>query len=146
MNALEALESAVRLNRMVLLEKITAGDLTPTQVIACDGLVEAWTPGVYTVGEARRHRGQTWRCCQGHDSTANPAWAPGAEGTEALWAAYHTMDPARARPWVAPTGAHDAYQTGECMVWSSGAVYRCTADGVVHGPDTRPEAWEAVEI
>lgn len=127
---------------MVLSEKLAAGDLTPTQVVACDGLVEDWTPGVYAAGDTRRHGGQTWKCCQGHDSTGNPGWIPGE--APALWTPYHTTDTNRARPWVAPTGAHDAYQTGEVMRWTDGKVYRCAQDATVHGPEELPAAWAAV--
>lgn len=114
----KGLESAIRLNRILMLQTLQAGKLTPTQIIACDGLLEEWAPGTYKVGDVRNFAGQTWQCCQDHDSTETPDWTPTA--APALWAAYHAADPAHARPWVAPTGAHDAYQAGEVMVWTDG--------------------------
>ena len=138
----KGLESAIRLNRIMMATGIQSGTLTPTQIIACDGLVEDWAPGAFSMGDVRNHAGQTWRCCQAHDSTASPDWAPGA--VAALWAAYHAREVAYARPYVAQSGAHDAYQTGEVMVWSDGAVYRALQDNLVHDPATLPTAWEKV--
>lgn len=120
------------------------GGLTDNQVLEVSELFPAWEPGTYEVGEVRNHGGQTWRCVQAHDSTATPDWAPGS--VAALWAPYHAADPAYARPWIAPTGAHDAYQKGECMVWTDGAVYRCLTDGTVHDPAALPGSWEAVDV
>lgn len=138
----KGLESAIRLNRILMGASIKAGNLTPTQIIACDGLVEDWTPGNYAVDDVRNYNGQTWRCCQAHDSTSSPDWAPGA--VAALWAPYHASEAAYARPWTAPTGAHDAYQSGEVMVWTDGATYQCKQDATVHDPDTLPTAWELI--
>lgn len=112
-------------------------------VIADMALLQEWQPGPYTIGDVRTHGGQPWRCCQGHDSAGNDAWAPGA--APALWAPYHATSARWALPWVAPTGAHDAYQAGECMLWTDGQIYRCLADATVHGPDALPGAWEVQE-
>ena len=136
------LESAIRLNRILMQQTLQAGKLTPTQIIACDGLVEEWAPGTYKVGDVRNYAGQTWRCCQDHDSTQTTDWTPAA--APSLWAVYHAADPAHARPWVAPTGAHDAYQAGEVMVWTDGKTYLCKQDSTVHDPATLPAAWEVL--
>lgn len=136
------LESAIRLNRILMQQTLQAGKLTPTQIIACDGLVDEWAPGVYKVNDVRNYAGQTWRCCQDHDSTQTTDWTPTAASS--LWAAYHSTDPAHARPWVAPTGAQDAYQAGEAMVWTDGKTYLCKQDNTVHDPAALPAAWEAL--
>ena len=111
-------------------------------VLADTALLLPWAPGKYAVGDVRTHAGQPWRCCQAHDSTGNDAWAPGA--VPALWAPYHATSARWALPWVAPTGAHDAYQTGEYMLWADGQCYRCKADATVWGPDAVPSNWEVV--
>lgn len=139
-----ALESAVYLNRILLESAVKAGSLTPTQIVACDGLVEPWAPGVFVPGDVRSDEEQIWRCIQGHDSSNNPSWKP--DNTRALWVPYHTTDPAKARPYIAPTMADDAYNKGECMVWTDGTVKRSKRDAVVHGPDVLPDAWETVTI
>lgn len=46
-------------------------------------------------------------------------------------------------PYVQPTGAHDAYNTGDKVTYN-GQRYICRMDGCVWDPDTYPEAWELV--
>ena len=137
-----ALESTVYLNRILLGNAVKAGSLTPTQVMACDALVEPWAPGVFEAGDVRADGGQIWRCAQGHDSTNNPGWSP--VNSRALWVPYHTTDPAKARPYIAPTMAEDTYNKGECMIWTDETVRRALRDGITHGPDVLPDAWELV--
>lgn len=45
--------------------------------------------------------------------------------------------------FVQPTGAHDAYQTGD-QVTFNGKRYRCLMDNCVWSPDTLPSAWEEI--
>ena len=45
--------------------------------------------------------------------------------------------------WVQPTGAHDAYNTGDRVTYN-GRVYESTMDGNVWAPDAYPQGWEAV--
>ena len=47
-------------------------------------------------------------------------------------------------PYVQPTGAHDAYNTGDKVTYN-GQRYICRMDGCVWDPDTYPAAWERVE-
>ena len=104
-------------------------------------LVRPWRPGVYAAGDVRAYGAIPYRCVQAHDSTQNPAWTPEAE--PALWMQYHGTTPETARPWVAPTGAHDMYRAGEYMIWTDGLTYRCTQD-TAFSPADQPRAWEAV--
>ncbi len=131
----------VRRARQAVEADLAEGRLSADEVLRDSVLIRKWKPGVYALGDVRTSRGQTWRCCQGHDSTGDPTWEPGA--VPALWAPYHATDPALARPWVAPTGAHDAYQKGEVMVWKEG-IYRAKADGMVYDPLVYPDGWEFV--
>lgn len=48
-------------------------------------------------------------------------------------------------PYVQPTGAHDAYNTGDKMTYTDGNKYICQMDGCVWGPDTYPQGWKLVE-
>ena len=134
----KALEAMAR--RAARDARVAAPTAPADDVIADMALLMPWEPGNYAVGNVRTHGGQPWRCCQAHDSTGNDAWAPGA--VPALWAPYHATSAKWARPWVQPTGAHDAYQAGEYMVWTDGQIYRCKADATVHGPDALPGSWE----
>ena len=137
----KALEAMAR--RAARDARVAAPTAPADDVIADMALLMPWEPGNYAVGNVRTHGGQPWRCCQAHDSTGNDSWAPGA--VPALWAPYHAASARWALPWVAPTGAHDAYQAGEYMRWPDGLIYRCKADATVHGPDVLPQAWELVE-
>lgn len=47
--------------------------------------------------------------------------------------------------WVQPTGAHDAYNTGDKMTYTDGKRYVCQMDGCVWGPDAYPACWQLVE-
>ena len=112
-------------------------------VIADAALLRPWTPGDYAAGDVRVQDGYPYKCCQAHDSTDNPDWDPATN--RALWVPYHAKSPKWALPYVAPTGAHDAYQDGEYMVWTDGQICRCNTDNTVWGPDVLPDAWEVVQ-
>ena len=43
--------------------------------------------------------------------------------------------------WVQPTGAHDAYNTGDRVTYN-GRVYESTMDGNTWSPDAYPQGWE----
>ena len=45
--------------------------------------------------------------------------------------------------YVQPTGAHDAYNTGDKITYN-GKKYVCKMDGCVWNPDTYPSGWEEV--
>ena len=47
-------------------------------------------------------------------------------------------------PYVQPTGAHDAYNIGNKILWTDGNKYVCQMDGCVWDPDTYPKAWQLV--
>lgn len=115
----------------------------PDDVIADAALLQPWVPGNYTTGDVRVQNSYPYKCCQAHDSTDNPDWDPATN--RALWVPYHATTAKWALPYAAPTGAHDAYQDGEYMVWTDGQIYRCNTDNTVWGPDTLPGAWEVVQ-
>lgn len=117
--------------RMVIASQINGIGLDDDTTLRCREFFPCWTCGAYTVGYTVQHVGNLWRCCQGHDSTGNPDWCPG--NASSLWAPWHSKAAITALPWVAPTGAHDAYMAGEYMVWSDGIVYKCMADNTVWG-------------
>ena len=120
---------------------LAAASMTAEQIIANRILCKPWAPGTYVIDDVRTTSGGTWRCCQAHDSTANPTWTPDAE--RALWAPYHGSTQETALPWVAPTGAHDMYKQGECMLYTDGTLYRCLSD-TAYSPDEYAAAWETV--
>lgn len=114
---------------------------TANEVIDLCPLLKPWRPGVWNAGDVVGYAGCPYLCVQPHDSMASPEWTPPA--APALFSPFHGTDRAHALAWQAPTGAQDAYQEGEWMIWTDGAAYRCLADGTVHAPDVLPESWEA---
>ena len=117
-----------------------------------DGVIEAapllkpWAAGSmeapvsYAAGDVRTDENQPWKCVQAHTHHGEPGWNPAA--MRALWAPYHATKKEYALPWVQPTNATDAYNTGEWMIWTDGLVYKALRDAVVHDPDVLPDAWE----
>jgi len=43
--------------------------------------------------------------------------------------------------WSQPTGAHDAYNTGDIVDYN-GTLYRCVIDGNAYSPDAYPDGWQ----
>ena len=117
-----------------------AGDAA--QVNQNAGLLRAWTAGRYGAGDLRAYNGVPYKCVQAHDSTGNPGWSPTA--APALWTQYHGTSADTARPWLAPTGAHDQYNAGEYMIYTDGKTYKALSD-TVYAPDAYPAAWEEAE-
>lgn len=115
--------------------------MTNDEVIENRVLCKKWVSGVHTAGEVYEADGQIWQCIQNYDNAVYPDIIPG----NATWGTFHkpyhgtTVD--TAMPWVAPTGAHDMYLTGEYMVWTDGVVYRCVS-GTAYSPVEYAEAWE----
>lgn len=100
--------------------------------------------GSHEVGEPCTNAGQSWRCCQAHNCNDNPDIKPGE--SPAHWAPYHTTDPARAKPFIQPTGAHDAYLKGEVCLWTDGKVYRSTMETAnAYSPADYPQGWQEIE-
>ena len=104
--------------------------------------VRFWHPGAYVVGDVRMYENIPYKCVQAHDSTDNEGWTP--EATPALWMQYHGTSRETARPWVAPTGAHDQYLAGEWMIYTDGETYECLSN-TVYAPDAYPAAWRKGE-
>ena len=102
-------------------------------------ILREWTPGVYTIGDVRVENRIPYKCAQAHDSTANPEWSP--SNSPALWYQYHGTSQETARPFIAPTGAHDMYQADEYMIWTDGNIYRCITP-TTYTPEQYAQAWE----
>lgn len=111
------------------------------EVIDMAVLLKEWAMGAYEIGDVVVYEGYPYKCIQTHDSTGNDGWYPSA--VPALFAPYHGTDATHALPYVAPTSAGDAYQTGEWMIWTDGVKYKCLQDACVYAPDALASAWEA---
>ena len=84
-----------------------ASTMTDENALTAVELFPAWTVGkAYAVGDRVRFNSTLYKCIQAH--TAQADWTPDA--TPALWVAV-SLD--EYPEWVQPTGAHDAYNTGD---------------------------------
>lgn len=98
---------------------------------------EMVTYGVNEVGDP-----QLYRCAQAHTSQAD--WTP--DVTPALWVAIG-LAPDQVPVWSQPTGAHDAYNTGDRVHYpdADGPIYKSLIDGNIWAPDVYPAGWEVEE-
>ncbi len=109
--------------------------------ISASYLCKEWQPGNHEKGEVYNANGQTWECYQAYNNAINPDITPGNPAWYTFNRPLHGKSPETARPWVAPQGAHDMYHTGEYMIYTDGALYKCLSD-TNFSPDDYSQAWE----
>ena len=98
-------------------------------------LFPMWVIGrAYAIGDRVQHGGTLYKCVQAHTSQAD--WTP--EATPALWVVVSIEEYPE---WVQPTGAHDAYNTGDKVSYN-GKHYVCTIDANTYAPDVY--GWEVM--
>ena len=104
-------------------------------------LFAPWVSGAaYLVTERVRYIGKLYRCEQAH--TSQDGWEP--DRTPALWT--EVAEPGEIPVWRQPTGAQDAYMTGD-RVWypdKHGSVYESLIDNNVYSPEAYPAGWKEV--
>lgn len=92
----------------------------------------------YNLNDRIRYNGQLYKCVQAH--TSQQDWTP--DVTPALWT--NVAEPGTIPVWQQPTGAHDAYMTGD-KVWFpdiNTTVYVSTVDFNTWAPNVY--GWEEV--
>ena len=110
-----------------------ASAMTDENALTAVELFPAWAVSkVYAAGERVRHDDTLYKCVQAHTSQAD--WTPDA--TPALWVVVSIDEYPE---WVQPTGAHDAYNTGDKVSYN-GKHYVCTIDANTYAPDVY--GWE----
>jgi hypothetical protein len=128
---------ALKLRSMI--EK-AAVSLSDADALNAVWLFPAWvTDKWYEADERIRYGDKLYRCVIAH--TSQDSWTP--DITPALWT--EVAKPGEIPVWRQPTGAQDAYMTGDLVHYpdADGPVYRCTVDNNVYAPDVY--GWEAVE-
>ena len=78
------------------------------------------------------HDGKTWISL-----TPANVWQPGVSGWREV------VEEGATPEWVQPTGAHDAYQTGDHVMFE-GAEYVSLIDGNTWSPTDYPQGWEKI--
>ena len=108
---------------------------------------DEWEVGkTYAEGKYLRHGlngvGDPQLYCVKQTHTSQADWAP--DVTPALYMAIG-LDDDGYPVWSQPTGAHDAYNTGD-VVNFEGVLKRSKIDGNVWSPEVCPDYWEDVEV
>lgn len=115
-----------------LIEK-AAVSLDDEDALEAVELFPAWAADTaYERGIRVRYGDKLYRCEQAHTSQSD--WTP--PDTPALWT--EVAKPGEIPVWKQPTGAQDAYNTGDLVHYpdANGPVYRSAVDGNVWPPDT----------
>lgn len=95
-----------------------------------------WMPNEEVqVGWERIYNSLRYRCIQSHMTQAS--WTP--DVVPALW--MEVQEEGTLSEWVQPTGAQDAYNKGDMVIFE-GSVYQSTLDANVWSPTAYPVAWE----
>lgn len=136
MNKLQAAEQLRRAIQMY------AASLADEQALEIPSIYPAWEVGktytkgnIITYGENNVGDPQLYRVAQGHTSQAD--WLP-----DALPALYTPigLTPAGYPKWSQPTGAHDAYNTGDIVDYN-GTLYKSNINGNTTVPGTDERWW-----
>ena len=120
-----------------------AASLSEEQALEVAAVYPEWEAGrAYAVGDILQHGTnsvgdpQLYRVVQAHTSQAD--WLP--EATPALYDAFG-LDEQGYPVWSQPTGAHDAYNTGDIVDYN-GTLYKSLIDGNTWSPEAYPQGWE----
>lgn len=129
----------IKLREMI--EKASA-NLNDEDALESIELFPSWAVGTsYTLGVRVRYGEKLYKCVQAHTSQSD--WTPDA--TPALWT--EVAQPGEIPVWKQPTGAQDAYMTGDKVHYptESDPVYQSTIDYNVYSPEAYPQGWKIVE-
>lgn len=120
----------------------TSATLDDTEALTGVELFRPWSAGItVTAGERLRYGSDLYRVEQDH--TTQSDWTP--DITPALYT--KVAEPGEIPVWKQPTGAQDAYMTGD-KVWfpeKDTTVYESLIDNNVYSPEAYPAGWEVVE-
>ena len=117
-----------------------SASLDDTDALEAIELFADWASGVaYERGVRVRYTEKLYRCEQAH--TSQDDWTPDA--VPALWT--EVAKPGEIPVWKQPTGAQDAYNTGDRVHYpdANGPVYESTVDANVWAPNVY--GWTLVE-
>ena len=120
-NAGRAMDDIAR--SVLAAQGITDGDEWVQPTDATNAYPKDWTV---------THDGKTWVSL-----TPANVWEPGVSGWREV------VEEGATPEWVQPTGAHDAYQTGDHVMFE-GAEYVSLIDGNTWSPTSYPQGWEKI--
>ena len=130
---------AYKLRQRILEASVSLPDEDAVEAVE---LFENWEPGKdYIVGKRLRYIDKLYKVNQAHTSQSD--WTP--DITPALYT--EVAKPGEIPVWRQPTGAQDAYNTGDKVHYPtiSDPVYESTIDNNVWSPADYPQGWQLVE-
>ena len=133
---------AMTYSSVVSAAKLFAVSLPDEQAIeVADLYPEYEVDHAYKQNDRFQYNGSLYKVNQDHTSQAQ--WVPGETGTESLYTNL-MLDESGYQIWKQPTGAHDAYNTGDIVRYpdKDGQLYKSTINGNVWAPDVYPQGWE----
>ena len=129
----------VKKQSILKVAQIAALNLTDEQAIEVPDLYPEYEVGhEYKQNDRFQYNGSLYKVNQAHTSQAQ--WVPGETGTESLYTNLMLND-AGYQIWKQPTGAHDAYNTGDVVEYK-GVLYKSLIDGNAWAPDVYPRGWQ----
>lgn len=126
--------------RAVIEQTVAAAGLSDEAALEAVELFPRWTAGQeFAAGERVQHGGKLYKCVSAH--TSQEDWSPPAAAS--LWSGVSVDQETGYDEWTQPTGAHDAYNKGDRVVYN-GSVYESTIDGNTWSPETYPAGWTLI--
>lgn len=140
---MDRLLAAEQLRKALQLFAATLADENALEIAT---VFPAWAPDQYYAAGAVISYGtnpvgdpQLYKVVQAHMSQS--IFPPGS-GTESLYSSFG-LDESGYPIWAQPSGAHDAYNSGDIVNYN-GTLYESLIDGNVWAPDVYPVGWEEV--
>lgn len=125
--------------------QLVAASLTEEQAMEVPMIFDNWEVGknytenqIITYGANSVGDPQIYKIVQAH--TSQNGWEP--THAPSLYSPIG-LDESGYPIWAQPTGAHDAYNTGD-IVNFNGTLYKSTVDGNAYSPEAYPAGWEVV--
>ena len=117
---------------------IRVDELSEDELLDMIDLYESYqVDKLYKVDDIFNYEGQLYKVIQEH--TSQEDWVPSE-----LPALYLSMMPENVIPeWVQPTGGHDAYNTGDKVIYE-GKVYESLIDNNTWSPADYPQGWKLI--
>ena len=137
---LEQIEKNRKVQAISFVALAEAGNIDTDTAAAHKDMFEQWESGTtYKVGQIRKCNDVLYKVVQDH--TSQDDWLPSE--TPSLYEPISLT--AEGYPvWEQPSGAHDAYNTGDIVDYN-GTLYKSLIDGNVYSPDEYTAGWEVVK-
>jgi hypothetical protein len=130
---IRAEETRQKLARLIRWDEITNEEMLDL----IDDFKEYSVGSFYVAGDIFSLKNQLYKVLQPH--TSQEDWQP--DQTPALYKAI--APPSVIAEWKHPTGAHDAYNKGDKVLFS-GKVYESLIDGNTWSPSAYPQGWKEI--